>query len=141
MKSSTTEMEKIRNPDWQRDWIQNETFWQRVKRTWWILLSWFGVKPPMEKLRQIHQLGVEGREEEAMRLFHEIGGTVEKSSEPLPPWSELGDIWSEEDGEIWNVEACHHGGKSIYVGNIFEDPVIRGKENPYFDPSRKQKAV
>ena len=125
-------MEKMMNPDGQGDWIQNETFWQRVKRTWWILLSWFGVKPPMEKLWQIHQLGVEGREEEAMRLFHEIGGTVEKSSEPLPPWSELGDIWSEEDGEIWNVEACHHGGKSIYVGNIFKDPVIRGKENPYY---------
>jgi hypothetical protein len=57
---------------------------------------------------------------------------VEKAGEPPPPWSELGDVWSEEDGEVWNVEACHHGGKSVYVGNIFKDPVIRGKENPYF---------
>jgi hypothetical protein len=44
----------------------------------------------------------------------------------------LGDTWNEEDGEIWNVEPCHSGGKMVYVGNIFKDPVIRGKENPLF---------
>ena len=35
-------------------------------------------------------------------------------------------------GEIWNVEPCFHGGEMVYVGNIFKDPIIRGKENPYF---------
>ena len=30
------------------------------------------------------------------------------------------------------MEPCYQGGKKVYVGSIFKDPVIRGKENPYF---------
>jgi hypothetical protein len=67
-----------------------------------------------------------------MKRFYEMGGIVTKVNEPIPPWTELVDTWIEEVGEIWNVEACHHGGKSVYVGNIFRDPVIRGKQNPEF---------
>jgi len=104
----------------------------RLSRAWWLFLGKCGVPLPQRKLEELHGLFQEGKEDEAMKLFHEIGGTVEKVNEPIPPWSELGDTWSEEDGEVWNVEACHHGGRSVYVGNIFKDPIIRGKENPYF---------
>lgn len=132
MKYLRSRIEKVVNADIMGEWKNKKTFLQRVKRAWWILLSWFGVKPPMDKLEEIYRLGFEGRDEEAIQLFHEIGGTVERAGEPPPLWSELGDTWNEEDGEIWNVEPCYHGGRMVYVGNIFKDPVIRGKENPYF---------
>jgi len=70
-----------------------------------------------------------------------MGGTVTKVNEPSPPWIELGDTWSEEDGEVWNVEPCYQGGQIVYVGNVFKDAVIRGKENPYFDPYRNLKPI
>jgi hypothetical protein len=63
-----------------------------------------------------------------------MGGTVTKVNEPIPPWTELGDTWIEEDGEFWCVEPWYQSGQMVYVGNIFKDPVIRGKENPSFDP-------
>ena len=57
-----------------------------------------------------------------------------KVNEPIPPWTELGDAWIEEDGEIWGVEPWYQSGQMVYVGNIFKDHVIRGKENLSFDP-------
>jgi len=69
-----------------------------------------------------------------MKRFYEMGGILTKANEPIPPWTELVDTWIEEGGKIWNVEPCYQGGKKVYVGNIFKDPVIRGKENPYFAP-------
>ena len=85
----------------------------------------------MEELAELAQAG---RDDELKERFYEMGGTVTKVNEAIPPWTELGDTWNEEDGEIWNVEPCYQGGKMVYVGNIFKDPVIRGKENPQFTP-------
>lgn len=87
---------------------------------------------PRRKLEEVNGLFQDGKEDEAMGLFFGMGGTVTRKPGPPPPWSELGDTWDEEGGEIWNVEPCFHGGEMVYVGNIFKDPIIRGKENPYF---------
>jgi len=91
-----------------------------------------GGQIPQQKLGDLVDLYRKGNEEEMMERFYELGGTVEKMEGGCPPWSIDGDVWNEETGEIWNVEPTFQGGKSIYVGNIFKDPVIRGKENPYF---------
>jgi hypothetical protein len=63
-----------------------------------------------------------------------MGGTINKVNKPNPPCTELGDNGNEEDGEIWNVEPCHSDGRMVCVGNIFKDPINRGKENPFFKP-------
>jgi len=68
-----------------------------------------------------------------MKRFYEMGGIVTKVNEPIPPWTELGNTWNEEDGESWDVEPCHSGGRSVYAGNIYCDPMIRGHTNPDFD--------
>jgi len=36
---------------------------------------------------------------------------------------------------------CFHGDLMACVGDIFKDPVIRWKENPYFDLNSNQKPV
>jgi len=36
---------------------------------------------------------------------------------------------------------CFHGDLMACVGDIIKDPVIRLKENPYFDPNSNQKLV
>ncbi|NCY20754.1 hypothetical protein EBX31_02205 [bacterium] len=113
----------------------------RLSRAWWLFLGRCGVPLPRRKLEELHGLFQGGKEDEAIKLFHEIGGTVEKVNEPIPPWSELGDTWDEVDGEIWNVEPCYHGGRSVYVGNIFKDPIIRGKKNPYFRDIKNNKKL
>ena len=64
-----------------------------------------------------------------------------KVNAPIPSWTGLGDTWNEEDGEIWGVEPWYQGGQIVYVGNIFKDPVIRGKENLSFDPYRNLKPI
>ena len=110
------------------------TWWQKLKRGWSIFLGWLGWRLPTKKLEELAELAQAGRDDELRERFYEMGGTVTKVNEPSPPWVELGDTWSEEDGEVWNVEPCYQGGKMVYVGNIFKDPVIRGKENPHFTP-------
>lgn len=121
---------------------QEKRGWRvRLRRAWWLFLGKCGVPVPRRKLAELNGLFQEGKEDEAMELFFGMGGTVTRQPGPLPPWSELGDTWDEVEGEIWNVEPCYHGGKSVYVGNIFKDPVIRGKENPYFTPGWKPKAA
>lgn len=107
------------------------TWRQRLLRLWWSLRARLGWPIPREELGGLVELYKQGKEEEMMERFHELGGTVEKMEGACPPWSIDGDVWNEETGEIWNVEPCFQGGKSIYVGNMFKDPVIRGKENPY----------
>ena len=64
-----------------------------------------------------------------------------KVNEPIPPWTELGDTWIEEDGEFWCVEPWYQSGQMVYVGNIFKVPVIRGKENPSFDLDRAREIL
>ena len=107
------------NPKW--------TWWQKLKRGWSIFLGWLGWRLPTKKLEELAELAQAGRDDELRERFYEMGGTVTKVNEASPPWIELGDTWSEEDGEIWNVELCYQGGKMVYVGNIFKDPIIRGK--------------
>jgi hypothetical protein len=110
------------------------TWWQKLKRGWCIFLGWLGWRLPTEKVVELAELAQAGRDDELKERFYDMGGTVTKVNEPIPPWTELGDTWNEEDGEIWNVEPSYQGGKMVYVGNIFKDPVIRGKENPQFTP-------
>lgn len=117
------------------------TWCQKLKRGWSIFLGWLGWRLPTKKLEELAELAQAGRDDELRERFYEMGGTVTKVNEPSPPWVELGDTWSEEDGEIWNVELCYQGGKMVYVGNVFKDAVIRGKENPYFDPYRNLKPI
>ena len=117
------------------------TCWQKLNRGWSIFLGWLGWRLPMKKLEELAELAQADREDELMERFYEMGGAVTKVNEPSPPWTELGDTWNEEDGEVWNVEPCYHGGKMVYVGNIFKDPIIRGKENPSFDPDRAREIL
>lgn len=121
-------------PEEEKKSEMRRTWWQRVQREWWLFRAWLGCRFPARKLEELAELAHAGREEDLMERFYELGGTVTKIKEPSPPWTEMGDTWNEVDGEIWNVEPCYHGGRMIYVGNIFKDPVIRGKENPYFQP-------
>jgi len=113
---------------------RGKTWRQKLRRAWSLLKTRFGWEIPTPDLQSLAELYQQGREDEMMARFYELGGTVEKMAEASPPWSIDGDVWNEEDGEIWNVEPCYTGGRSVYVGNIFRDPVIRGKENPYFQP-------
>lgn len=118
----------------EREKMERRTWWQKLRRAWWLFRGWLGLEFPTARLEELAELSRAGREDEMMERFYELGGTVTKVKEPNPPWTELGDTWNEVDGEIWNVEPCYTGGRMIYVGNIFKDPVIRGKENPYFNP-------
>jgi hypothetical protein len=115
------------------------TWRQKLKRGWSLLKYKLGFQITTAQLEELAELARTDREDEMMERFYELGGTVTKVEEPSAPWTELGDTWNEVDGDIWNVEPCYHGGKMVYVGNIFKDPVIRGKENPYFTPGWKPK--
>jgi len=71
-----------------------------------------------------------------MERFYEMGVTVTKVNKPSPPWTELGNTWNDEDGENWNGEPCHSGGRCVYAGNIYCDPMIRGHTNLDFDVAK-----
>ena len=125
-------------PEPKRGW------WLRAKRFFWQAAHFLGLKSTQSGWMKIYELSQEGRTKEADDLLYQMGMSIVRGT--AAEWSEEGDVWSWIDGEIWNLLPCDQGGESIYVGNIYRDPVIRGHTNPDFDPEkyweimRKQRA-
>ncbi|NBQ64441.1 MAG: hypothetical protein EBS49_01585 [Verrucomicrobia bacterium] len=118
------------------------TWKQKLKRGWSLLKYKLGFQMPTAQLEELAGLVRADREDELMDRFYEMGGSVTRLAGPPPPWAELGDTWNEVDGEIWQVlDEETEEPRIIYIGHIFRDPVIRGKENPYFTPGWKPKSA